>query len=185
MIERLAGQVALFAVMLAGVGIGTLRGDMILFDLAGPTVLAAGAVAVILLGVGFYLVQRCGEGGFGTALRRAVLARKVWPRQVVLGLAIVASNLATFAFAARATGTILPVSALLTSVPLILTAMLVPISIAGWGFREGAAAALLPLAGATPEAAVAASVTFGLIILVASLPGAFVLMRRSADGPGG
>jgi hypothetical protein len=62
--------------------------------------------------------------------------------------------------------------------PLTLAAMLIPLTIAGWGLREGAAAALWPLAGIAPEAAVAASVVFGIAALAAALPGVAALWQR-------
>ena len=64
-------------------------------------------------------------------------------------------------------------------VPLILFTMLIPISISGWGLREGAAAALLPSRGATASGGLAASVAFGLAFITAVLPGfLFLLVRR-------
>jgi hypothetical protein len=51
--------------------------------------------------------------------------------------------------------------------------MLIPISVSGWGLREGAAAALLPIAGATASGGLAASVAFGLTFIAAVLPGFF------------
>jgi uncharacterized membrane protein YbhN (UPF0104 family) len=105
---------------------------------------------------------------------------KVRHKQIALGLAIVGCNLAGFAFCARAVGVVLPLPAVLTLIPLILTAMLIPLSIAGWGWREGAAAALFPLAGATPEAGLAASAAFGAVLLVSALPGLVWITREDA-----
>jgi hypothetical protein len=56
-------------------------------------------------------------------------------------------------------------------VPLILFTMLIPISISGWGLREGAAAALLPLAGRDGQRRLAASIAFGLTFVASVLPG--------------
>ncbi|WP_126976834.1 lysylphosphatidylglycerol synthase transmembrane domain-containing protein [Frigidibacter oleivorans] len=180
-IERLTGQVALLIVTLCGLALASaLPGgvrwpawtEIIPLWLAG----IGFALAVAVLGL-----RRFRPGWIALMVepvRRAVLAREVWPRQAVLGLAVVGLNLLTFAFSARAVGVVMPVEAVVTLVPLVMTAMLVPISIAGWGFREGAALALLPLGGITPETAVAASIVFGAVILCASLPGAFWLSHR-------
>jgi uncharacterized membrane protein YbhN (UPF0104 family) len=181
-IERLAGQAALLAVTLAGFVLVFVRpGTMALPAGAGlvPGMFAGAATLVVAaVWAGAWLWPRAGRA-LGRAVRLSVLARGVWPWQVVLGLGIVGCNLMTFAFCARATGSVLPPEAVLTLVPLVLTAMIVPLSVAGWGFREGAAAALLPLAGLTPEAAIAASLAFGGVILAGSLPGALVpLVRR-------
>ena len=86
-----------------------------------------------------------------------------------LGTALL--NVAGFACCAAAVGLALPPATALALVPLILLTMLIPITISGWGLREGAAAALLPLAGATAAEGLAASVAFGLAVLVAALPG--------------
>jgi glycosyltransferase 2 family protein len=70
--------------------------------------------------------------------------------------------------------------------PLILFVSFVPIAVSGWGVREGFTVVLLTKLGATPDAALLLSVSFGVAILVASLPGAvllpFTVWRRS-DSP--
>jgi len=54
--------------------------------------------------------------------------------------------------------------------------MLIPLSVAGWGWREGAAAALFPMFGASVEAGVAMGICYGTLVLIAALPGvAFAL----------
>jgi hypothetical protein len=84
-------------------------------------------------------------------------------------------QLAAFAFCARAVGVDLGLAEAAALVPLILFTMLIPISMSGWGLREGAAAALLPLAGATASGGLAASVAFGLTFVASVLPGFMVL----------
>ncbi|NNM34814.1 MAG: UPF0104 family protein, partial [Gemmatimonadetes bacterium] len=60
-----------------------------------------------------------------------------------------------------------------------------PISVAGWGLREGAAALLWSAAGLTTAEGVAVSVAYGLIVLLSTLPGLAVLLasllRRSGS----
>ena len=76
-------------------------------------------------------------------------------------------------------GAPLPLGAVFAVVPLVLFAMVLPISVGGWGVREGAAVALLPIAALTTAQAFAASAAFGLMALLASLPGlALVWTRR-------
>jgi glycosyltransferase 2 family protein len=184
-IERLTGQIALFAVTLTGLALALAQPGPLPLPAAAarlPLILAAAAGALalalwIVAHVWPHLAQRLTRE-LWQPFRRSVLARTVWPRQAALGMAIVGCNLLTFDFCARATGTTLPPLALLTLVPLILTAMLVPLSVSGWGLREGAAAGLLPLAGIAPDAALAASVAFGGVILAGSLPGVLFLARR-------
>ena len=62
--------------------------------------------------------------------------------------------------------------------------MAVPMNIAGWGPREGVAAWAFGAAGLGAAQGVATAVVYGVMVLVASLPGAVVLvaawLRRSA-----
>jgi hypothetical protein len=59
---------------------------------------------------------------------------------------------------------------------LALLAMAVPASVAGWGPREAVGAWAAGLAGLSPAQGVSAAVTYGLMVLVASLPGAVLLL---------
>ena len=61
--------------------------------------------------------------------------------------------------------------------PVILISLL-PISFAGWGVREGAMVIGLGLIDVPMDKAVAVSVTFGLALLVSSLPGAVLIVAN-------
>jgi hypothetical protein len=54
--------------------------------------------------------------------------------------------------------------------------MAIPLSIAGWGLRETAAVALWAMAGLPAEGALAASILYGLLNLLGSVPGALALL---------
>ena len=56
-------------------------------------------------------------------------------------------------------------------VPPVILVTIVPVSIAGWGVREGAMVVAFGFIGVPPSAAFAVSVLFGLTLAVASLPG--------------
>lgn len=169
--ERLAGQAALVAVTLVAAGWLSLRGGALPLPLAAGFALLAGACALAALVLAL-LRRRPAVAGWITAARHAVLARDVLAAQAGLSLASVAANVLSFAAAAAAVGLVLPADAIFAVIPLVLFAMLVPLTVGGWGLREGAAVAILPLVGATPEAALAASALFGLLFLVSSLLGA-------------
>ncbi|MFT6580067.1 MAG: uncharacterized membrane protein YbhN (UPF0104 family) [Alphaproteobacteria bacterium] len=59
-------------------------------------------------------------------------------------------------------------------IPPVVLAATLPISIAGWGVREGAMVVALGYVGAPAADAVALSVAFGLVMIVAGLPGGLV-----------
>ena len=108
--------------------------------------------------------------------RIAVCSREALPRQLISSSIIVASYLLTFVIAARAIGSYTPLATLVPLIPIVLLAMLLPISIAGWGVREGVAALLWAAAGLSAVEGAAISATYGLLILISSLPGAGVLL---------
>lgn len=178
LIERLAGQLALAVVLCAGLllsGISTLQ--------------QAGVIGLVLFAVGMIVGPRLARvlplryvpdavGRFRVSIRQSWFGPRIGMTQILLSLLIVAANLASFTFAAAATGSTVGLVEVLFTVPLILFAMLIPFSIGGWGYREGAAAAIFPLIGATAAAGVSASVIFGAVILVANLPGLLVLVKR-------
>ncbi|MEM6761226.1 MAG: hypothetical protein AAF601_17275 [Pseudomonadota bacterium] len=66
---------------------------------------------------------------------------------------------------------------------MILIAMLSPLSVGGWGWREGAAAALFPLIGEAPSAGVAAGVAYGATVLVAALPATLIILTTGLSKP--
>lgn len=182
--ERLAGQIGLVAVLVLGLGI-SLSGPAgfawpdwmadYTASLAVVSVLAAGGVLATLklLGPRADAIRR-----FMGAFRHAVLARAVLPQQVAASLGTALCNVLAFAFCAKAIGVTIPAVAAITLVPLILFSMLIPLSVSGWGIREGAAALAFPVFGATASQGLAASVAFGLVFLVTVLPGLIVIWLR-------
>jgi hypothetical protein len=59
-------------------------------------------------------------------------------------------------------------------VPPVILVTVVPISIAGWGVREGAMVVAFGFIGVPANAAFAVSVLFGLTLAAASLPGSLL-----------
>jgi len=55
--------------------------------------------------------------------------------------------------------------------PPVLLAQIVPISLAGWGVREGAVVAIFALAGVAANEALALSILYGLVMAATSFPG--------------
>jgi glycosyltransferase 2 family protein len=80
---------------------------------------------------------------------------------------------------AKAVGVEVPISAFFVVVPAVIFAMLIPISMSGWGVREAMFAALLPLYGAEREMVVAMSLLIGVCGILSTLPGAVILMTGS------
>ncbi|MDT8317699.1 MAG: UPF0104 family protein, partial [bacterium] len=49
----------------------------------------------------------------------------------------------------------------------------IPISLAGWGVREGAMVGIFLLIGASKETVLPISILYGLIVIIHSMPGMF------------
>lgn len=68
-------------------------------------------------------------------------------------------------------------------VPPALALTVVPVSIAGWGVREGALVGLFASIGADRSAVLMMSLLYGLTLILVSLPGALVLVRGRRGAP--
>jgi uncharacterized membrane protein YbhN (UPF0104 family) len=144
------------------------------------TLLLAAALVLVLL------VRALPRGGpsrwartvraAGADLRDGVLAKRAWPGIVLASTLAVAGHLATFLIAAWTAGSVASPVRLLPLALLALVAMGVPASIAGWGPREGVAAWTFGVAGYGAALGVRTAVVYGVMVLVASLPGAVVLL---------
>lgn len=190
-IERASGQVAVALLTLAA-----LLASPLWHAALGPTVLmslAAGALfglAGLALLIHWTRRQRLALPRWcqtlGRDLRRGLFQRRVWPLQLGSSLTIVISYGLVMLCAARAIGSPIPAFELLALAPVLLLSMLVPLSVAGWGVREGAAAGLWMLVGMPPAQGVAISLAYGVLVLLSSLPGIPVaLARRGQASPAG
>jgi uncharacterized membrane protein YbhN (UPF0104 family) len=108
---------------------------------------------------------------------RVVLADAGTRRGVGLASAgAVAGHLLVFLLAAHVAGVGASPYRLLPLAAVVLLAAAVPANVAGWGPREGVAAWAFAAAGLGATTGVTVSVVYGVISLVATLPGAVVLL---------
>lgn len=148
------------------------------------------AAAVVAGAVGVLLLIRVLPGGgtsrwarmlraVSTDIRHGLMARRVWPGVVLASTGIVVGHVAMFLIAARTAGASASTIQLLPLALLVLVAAAVPTNIGGWGPREGGAAAAFGMAGLGAAQGVTIAVVYGVMALVASLPGAAVLIATS------
>lgn len=162
--------------------------------LAGSFVPPAAVMVVVVAGVvliavllylnGRRLSSRIGRA-FTSDLRDAVLAPRAWPGILLASTVAVLGHTAVFLIAVRATGADVSLARLLPLALFVLTASAVPTNIAGWGPREGAAAWAFSSIGLGATLGVTVAVVYGVLALVATLPGAVVLViaRQRAAQP--
>lgn len=187
-LERLSGQVALFAVALCGWALWVLVSKESVPESVVQLLLMIGLVVISIIVLVFVLIHFAAERitgfivSFGPAIHKTWVVDNQWLVQGVLSLVVVGTYLGVFAVSAIAVGQPLPVLALVTIVPFVLLSMVVPVSIGGWGIREATAASIWPLLSLQAESGVAASVVYGLVSLFGALPGVLWLLlfkRRS------
>lgn len=171
--ERLLGQIAILGLMFAGFAAA-------IFLPGGPEWGGLGWVVVMILiccaAVAKFVARRDHATGRFVVVLLQLLRR---PFTILHGTITTLCLIFGFYASARAIGVVIPVEAWATMIPLILCAMLIPLSIAGWGWREGAAAALFPIIEAPASAGIATGITYGIAVFVAVLPAAVVLLTQN------
>jgi glycosyltransferase 2 family protein len=182
--ERTAGQVVEAVVTV-----------VILVSLPSPVRPSIPLVVAVLVAVAIAvaLVGRAGPGdgrsrwarlrrAIAGDVRGALLARRAWPVIAFTSLLVVMGHAITFVIAARTAGATAPLSELVPLALLAMLAMVLP-SVAGWGPREGATAWAFAAAGLGADLGVATAGVYGVMVLVASLPGALVLVAPWVPRP--
>ena len=181
LLERTAGQAVQLAVTVAAVA-------LLPSPVRPPATVAAALLLLValVLGTSVVLARRRPPAGRGRwartvravsgALREAVLARQVWPAVALASAVVVAGHVLTFVIAARVAGSTASTAQLVPLALFVLLAMGVPVSIAGWGPREGAAAWTFAAAGLTAAQGLGTAIAYGVLVLVASLPGGAVAL---------
>ena len=175
-IERLSGQLVLALVVVISGSWLLGSGRVAAGQLNGGLLLGAGVIGAFLA---LWLALKTGLAAYLQRLRRdlyeSLLNRTVLPVQIGSSLLVLASYLGVFLCLAWGAGYIESTesAAIIVSLgSILLLSMVVPLTVAGWGIREGAAALLWPMAGLPAEQGVALSVGYGALVLVSSLPGA-------------
>jgi uncharacterized membrane protein YbhN (UPF0104 family) len=187
-LERTGGQVVLIvvavAVLLAQPPSLTAAEVHDIAMIPGVAVAAAAlCVLAVVLAAGIRRGRSASRWGraFATALadvRVGLLSRHTWPGVVILSATALAGHLALFLVAARTAGSTGPVVQLMPLMVLALLAMGLPVNVGGWGPRESVSALAFGAAGLGATQGLTVAVVYGVLTLVASLPGAVVVALR-------
>jgi glycosyltransferase 2 family protein len=187
--ERTAGQVVQVALTVSVLFLlpSPLRSAM-------PFVAAALAAIAVVIALVLRSKPQAGRSRWVRAqnavvsdIRGGLLHKKALPAIVLLSTVAVLGHALTFLIAAHAVGVSAPVSRLLPLAFISMMAMALP-NIGGWGPREGITAWTFSAAGLGADRGAATTVAYGVMVLVASLPGGLVLVvewlsRRRASMP--
>ena len=190
LLERASGQLVMGLVALASVWV-------ILWRMGSSMLLPLGAAAAVVGALAGALsvrrLNRTSNPGEPVSLLRRTLRdahHALWDGgalavQVTTSALIVGSYVLTYLWAARAIGVETSFLVLAPLVAPVLLAMLIPLSVAGWGLREGAAAAMWVAVGMSATEGVAISVAYGAIVALGTLPGAWFLIAGGHGFPAG
>lgn len=160
----------------AGQAVSATVAVLVLLVLPSPVRSAVPVVLAVGLG-GLALLLALGRVSPTLRADLAGLAeRRLWPGVVAASAVAVAGHVATYVVAVRAVGVTASLTTVLPLAMLVLLAAAIPANLAGWGPREGMAAWAFGAAGLGAAQGVAATVAFGVLVLVAALPGALVLL---------
>ncbi|HEY5017364.1 MAG TPA: lysylphosphatidylglycerol synthase transmembrane domain-containing protein, partial [Streptosporangiaceae bacterium] len=109
-------------------------------------------------------------------LRRGLLVPGVWPQLTLASLLVVAGHTATFVIAARVADCTAPLGELIALLMVVQIAAGIPLSVGGWGPREGAAAWAFAAAGLGAANGVTVATLYAVLMLAAVAPGAGLLL---------
>jgi len=186
-LDRIIGFIGMMFIVLAtapvminAIGSSTLKG--------GYVSLVAVGIAIILGFLIAGLIPQILQRGriLGRIVEYASLSRHLAlrPREAMaaLGLAVIANlvNVIAIWLVSLAYGYDIGFYVSLVAAPTIFLVAMMPISVAGWGLREGAAVVVLGLFAVSGEQSVTVSVTVGIAVALAYSPGLilFPLIRR-------
>ncbi|MGM1064402.1 lysylphosphatidylglycerol synthase transmembrane domain-containing protein [Saccharothrix sp. Mg75] len=179
--ERCAGQAVLVAVGGAVLLTGTAGVDLV----PAATALVAVAALVAVVAARSARVRRALATTWADA-RVGLLAPDVLPKVALASAGVLVGHVALFAVAARAAGVDAPVGRVAALGVLALLVMAVPVNVGGFGPREAFLAVAFGAAGLGAAQGLATGVVYGVLALVAGLPGVVPLLRvRSGQAGAG
>ena len=181
--ERAAGQVVQF-VMTAAI--------LLALGMTGPLTGWLGAIAWVAVAVGAVVVIAL-VVALATVRGRGMLRHELGALHSIFGsprasiaivassVVVVASHTATFIVACLAVGIEASPRELIGLATIALAAASLPLNIGGWGPREAVSASAFAVIGLGAGAGLAASTAFGILTIIAVLPGAvFMIVDRVA-----
>lgn len=185
MIERLSGQLMLGVMAVVG-AVAYLPNVLRLTESkAGPWLIALTILAIVAalllrkrLPVYLSLLRK--------DLRGALLGWRNLSVHLISSALVVSAYLGVFLVLAAGQGNWAGTGSpglLMALCSLLLLAMVIPVTVAGWGVREGVAAALWPLAGLPAEQGVALGIAYGVVNLLWSLPGGLLALTACEETP--
>ena len=109
-------------------------------------------------------------------LARVLASPMDWLRQIGLSLSVHMFTLLAIFSLGLAVGLEFSLLTYMVIVPPVLLLTLIPISLAGWGIREGGMIGLFALIGGQQTLVLSMSILYGVTLIISSLPGLYVYL---------
>ncbi len=192
LVDRIAGVIALMLVMILLAGLPSASQPLIgeashalgMIAVVGVCGLAA-TLAIVQQGFVARLVAGVRVLGPIIALLNELASLIRSPSRatlvLILALSVHACSIVAFWLAALSIGEPLGLLEAAVIVPPMLLIAMMPISVAGWGVREGVVLVGLRFQGVSAEASISIALLFGLALLIASLPGSLLWLARRPE----
>jgi len=176
LMDRLFGMIGLVLLVLASLPL--------LFELVDDPIARTG-VLFIAVGISLALLFIFFTDKLPGNFSHIKVIRGLYNGIIILLISILIHLISVFAVMTMSIGLGLDIEwgGFLLMVPLVGLMMVVPISIAGWGVREGVMVVGFGYLGVAPEAALALSILYGLLMLVVALPGGVVWALKRNHTP--
>lgn len=191
LVERLTGFAALLGIALLALCVGgsSTRDPAVTWLTLGTSFLFFLGTATALHPRLKPLVERLpGRGlrakvlGIYEALQRYRRLGKALRQTLGLSLGLQATVIYSYFLVAKALGLTVPLGPFFLLVPLVIVIAMIPVSLGGLGIREGAALYLFAKVGLESTSALAMSLGWFLLIILASLPGGLLFALRGHLG---
>ncbi|MDX8052651.1 lysylphosphatidylglycerol synthase transmembrane domain-containing protein [Lentzea sp. BCCO 10_0798] len=171
--ERFAGQIVLIGIGLAVLLTHPAPGLDLAPDGTTAALVLAGLAVLTAVGWNIRPVRKALVNTLADGIR--LLSLRTWPAVIGLSAATVAGYVAMFLVAARAAGSDATITQLAPVVVLALLIMAIPVNIGGFGPREAFLAVAFGAAGLGAAQGFTTGIVYGVLALIAALPGAVVL----------
>lgn len=190
LLDRVTGLTGLFILVAAGQPLLYARVEEPATRLAFAAILLAGIGGIAAMILARHIPERLLPKRMrGPIHQLSAATRAAYLRPAVslpvLGLSVAVHGLIVMSVHVIAVGLGLNVGLFesLVLVPAVILLSTIPVSIGGWGLREGLMVVALGLAGVPADAALSVSILFGLAQIAAGLPGGALWLTAGGRGP--
>lgn len=119
----------------------------------------------------------------GLRLQRLYASKTLLLRHIVISVVVHLFTVIAIYFLALSVDVWVGLQVFLIAVPPVFLLTIVPISLAGWGVREGAMVGILMLVGIAKAKILAISILYGILLVITALPGAWFWNRTKKHLP--